>query len=257
MILLFVAVPGWKWNDLARSDSSYRYLCDLFKLYPKNAVGVWKGDQQIFSATYGMVAKGWRHDLKFMDDRVVKNGDYPKDGTCLYLSAEAPVPAPYVCHPWGLVYRVYDRSVENTLPTPIPPYWLPPHFTEAEKRDCESVGPHANLYFMEAVWYADHGEMAKAYQSLERSIEISPGAPAVYLKAGVEYGKWGDSANCEKYLKMAEEIQPQTYQILINLGLHYGMTAQWDLCRVYLYKALKSKPNDPVALSYIRKLEQQ
>jgi len=257
LFLIFIIFPGWKWCDLSQADSSYRYLCGYFRYLPYKATAVWGGDNQVFTATYGMIAKGWRKDLHFLDERVFKEADYPKGGGYVYVSGDYIVPPPFRCRPWGLTFRIYSQEAENSPLPPPPPFWMPPHFTRSELNDPEALGLVGDQYFMQAMWYADRGDMAEAHSSLEKSVQAAPRSAYILLKASVQFSNWGDLSTCESLLKKAESIQPQAFSILLNLGVFYGKTGQFGLCQDYLIRAAQVKPNDPTLLKYLTLLNRE
>jgi tetratricopeptide (TPR) repeat protein len=167
------------------------------------------------------------------------------------------MPAPYRCGSAGLLCRIFNPDVEKNPPPPPPLFWLPAHFTRAERRDDEALEILAYLHYMEAVWREEQGDRPGAIKALETSVQTAPRIGTVVMNAAVLFDEWGEEARSEKYLKETESLQPSNYSVLLNLGIHYGKTAQWDLCRKYLDKAALLKPEDPVLRRYRTMLDAQ
>jgi hypothetical protein len=275
-LLLFISYPAIRWSDLSQSSACRTYLNNVLRVLPQNATAILAGDNQVFPCAYGKYVLGLRKDLHLVEwegtvfpeavrwlsahhskltPEQLEDAFYRQNGGCLFISEHRVLPAPYHCRPWGFLYRLSDDESEKTLPPPPKPYWMPPHFTLAEKRDEECWGNLAGHYLMSSDWNDDQGNKDAALKDAADAVTATPRTLITLLNASVKYRKYNLYQGAEGFLLRALEIQPDKFETLLNLGILYGQMGRYDECRKYLLSAYKKKPTDPMVLHFLGRLD--
>jgi tetratricopeptide (TPR) repeat protein len=234
------------------------------------------GDNQVFPSAYGHYALDLRTDLHLVEwegtlfpeafrllhtpgsnltPQALENTWYHEAGGCLFVAAQRQLGPPYHCRPWGFMYRLSDDDSERTLPPPPKPDWLPPRFTDSEKRDAEADEPRADQYLMAAAWDEDQGHLEEAFADIEDAVQTTPHTLRTLINAAGQYGDHNRDDRAGELLNQALELQPNHFETLLNLGIHYGKIGKYDECRHYLLQADALQPNHPAVQHFLRQLD--
>jgi len=268
-----LSYPAWKWNDLSESDACDRYAIHFLRYLPRNATAFISGDNQVFPAAYEVLALRKRADLEliefpgalfppkdadgFQDDKVsYEKKRFETRGHCLFLPNERVVAPPFLCRPFGLMYRLSDSATDPSLASPPPPDWLPLHATEAEKRDPESLEALSEGYLMAAVWASDRGDRTEALDQLGKAVDLGRDSVRTLINASAQASKLDADDFSEKTLKRALEISPGHFEAHLNLGILFGKMGHYDKARRYLWEAETISPGNPTVRYYLAQIQQ-
>lgn len=104
--------------------------------------------------------------------------------------------------------------------------------------------------------YRRRQEYAEARAAFERAIEHGGDAADLYNEHAICLIELGDGSGAERSLRRALELDPENLKIVSNFGvleLHRGNTAR---AREFFQSVLALDPDDAVAASYLRQLEE-
>ncbi len=275
LLALCLGFPAVRGADLSRSTLARDYLRDLLRPLPPSATAILSGDHHVFPCAYARYVLGLRPDLRWVEwggqvfpegvqtlarEGALTQGNledrwYVEGGGSLFVSVFREIKPPFLCRPYGLLYRLSDLESERRLPSAPRLMGFPPRVTQAERRDPESWGMLGSTYLMAAASHEAAGQLDQALKDAADAVEATPRCVITLLNSAMSYRNHGLLQGAEAWFLRALELEPDKFETHLQIGILYGKMGRYDDCRRHLLFADKKRPGDPKVEHYLRRLD--